>query len=70
VSPDDNDSVMTGLLILMGLVIYFVPTFIARSKKKRNAAAIFALNLFLGWTLVGWVIALVWALMVEPDKAG
>jgi uncharacterized membrane protein len=70
VSPDDNDIVMTGLLILMGLVIYFFPTIIARSKKKRNAVAIFAVNLFLGWTLVGWVIALVWALTVEPDRAG
>jgi hypothetical protein len=29
---------------------------------KRNASAIIALNLLLGWTFLGWVIALVWAL--------
>lgn len=33
----------------------------------RNASGIFLLNLFLGWTLVGWVIALVWA--VSNDKS-
>jgi hypothetical protein len=33
---------------------------------KHNAGAIFALNLLLGWTLVGWVVALVWALAVDP----
>ena len=48
-------------LILMGLIlaIYFLPTIVGRN--KRNATAILMLNLFLGWTVIGWVIALVWA---------
>ena len=29
-----------------------------------HRAAIFALNLLLGWTVVAWVIALVWALYI------
>ena len=33
-------------------------------QRKRNAAAIFVFNLLLGWTLVGWVAALVWATAV------
>ena len=45
-----------GLLI----ILYFLPSIIVRN--KRNASAIVALNLFLGWTFVGWVISLVWAL--------
>jgi hypothetical protein len=49
-----------ALLILIGLAIYFLPSMIGAH--KRNAVAIFALNLFLGWTLVGWVLSLVWAL--------
>ena len=30
--------------------------------------AIFILNAFFGWTLLGWVIALVWAAMKDPDS--
>lgn len=52
------------LLILGG---YFLPTIIAKSRRRPNTGAIFALNLFVGWTLVGWVIALVWAL-TEANK--
>ena len=44
------------------VVLYFVPAAIAADKEKHNAGAIYALNLFLGWTLIGWVVSLVWAL--------
>ncbi len=47
------------VLSAIGLSIYFLPTIIAVNRKKTNAGAIFALNLFLGWALVGWVVALV-----------
>ncbi len=43
------------LILLLFIPIYFIPTFIALNRKKSNAAAIFALNLFLGWALIGWV---------------
>lgn len=49
--------------MILGLALYLLPTIIGF--RKRNAGAIFALNLLLGWTLVGWVVALVWALTVE-----
>jgi Superinfection immunity protein len=45
-----------------GLVLYFLPAIIAFARSKRDAVSILVLNLFLGWTAIGWVIALVWAL--------
>jgi len=45
-----------------GFVIYFLPTIIAAARSKRDVMSIFVLNLLLGWTAIGWVIALVWAL--------
>jgi hypothetical protein len=45
-----------------GFVLYFLPTLVAFGRGKRDAGAIFVLNFLLGWTAVGWVIALVWAL--------
>jgi Superinfection immunity protein len=40
-------------------LLYFLPSIIGRNKK--DAGAIFLLNLLLGWTLVGWVAAFLWA---------
>jgi hypothetical protein len=45
-----------------GFVLYFLPAIIAFGRSKRDAVYIFVVNLFLGWTAIGWVIALVWAL--------
>ena len=42
-------------------VVYFIPAIVGYSKKKKNAGAILTLNLFLGWTFFGWVIALAWS---------
>ena len=51
------------LWILVILPVYFLPTYVGWS--KRNAVAIFMLNLFLGWTFFGWVVALVWSCMED-----
>lgn len=57
---------MTTLALIIIAVLYFLPTIAAYD--KRNVGAIFALNLFLGWTLVGWVIALVWACTKDTEN--
>jgi hypothetical protein len=45
----------------LGTVMYFLPTIIAAIKSKRDTLAIFLLNFFLGWSVIGWIIALIWA---------
>jgi len=47
------------ILILVAFVLYFLPSIVGWD--KRNAGGIIVLNLFLGWTLIGWVAALIWA---------
>ena len=44
-----------------GTLMYFLPSIIALAKSKRDLLAIFLLNLFLGWSVIGWIVALVWA---------
>lgn len=51
--------------ILLVVGIYFLPYIVALCREKRNSTAIAVLNLFLGWTGVAWVIALVWAVMQD-----
>jgi hypothetical protein len=48
-------------LLFIALGIYFFPSFEAFRREHRSASAILVLNIFLGWTFVGWVAALVWA---------
>jgi hypothetical protein len=58
---------MVGLvfLALAAGLVYLLPSLLAMSKK--NGLSIFALNVLLGWTFVGWVVALVWALSVDEQ---
>jgi hypothetical protein len=41
--------------------LYMLPWAIAATRRKSNSLAIMVLNLLLGWTFVGWIIALVMA---------
>lgn len=49
------------ILMLVFLGIYFFPTIVAGIRKSNSLTQVFVLNLFLGWTILGWIIALIWA---------
>ena len=56
---------MIKLLVALGylaaLLLYLAPAIIADMRKREDALAITVVNVLLGWTIVGWVAALVWA---------
>src|SRR3954453_22421542 len=47
---------------IMLVLFYFIPSLVAWSTNNHNTMAIFALNVLLGWTGIGWVAAFIWAL--------
>lgn len=49
------------LFLVTALTIYFIPAFVAYGRGHHNRAAILVLNLLLGWSFIGWVVALVWS---------
>jgi hypothetical protein len=57
----DNSGTLAIIIFFLGIAIYFLPSFNASSRKHPNRSSIFLLNLFLGWTLIGWVVSLVWS---------
>lgn len=66
---NDFGKLVSTLFFLFAIILYFYPMYEAYIQKQPNFYSIFALNLFLGWTLIGWVAALVWAIKsVEPVK--
>jgi T4 superinfection immunity protein len=61
---------IAGLILFVAFVtgaflLYLLPTIIAVMRKKENAGAIAIVNLLLGWTFIGWVIALVWSVSTQ-----
>src|SRR5258708_33916971 len=61
-APSKESATMFSLLFVVFL--YFLPAILGRDKS--DATGIFLLNLFLGWTLIGWVAAFIWA--VSSDR--
>lgn len=50
------------IFLVFAFFFYFAPAIVGEVRRHPQRHAISALNLFLGWTLLGWVAALVWAL--------
>lgn len=59
---------MLFFIIAALIVLYITPTIVAIMRVHDNIVAIVVLNLFLGWTLLFWVIALVWALYESSPR--
>jgi hypothetical protein len=49
------------LLVVVAIPFYFLPAIVAMVRRHHNEMAIDVLNLLLGWTILGWIAALVWA---------
>ena len=62
---DKNPSFDWGLFFFL-VALDFIPGIIASSRGHHNSKSIWALTILLGWTLLGWIVALVWALSSTP----
>ncbi|HGH4724232.1 TPA: superinfection immunity protein [Enterobacter hormaechei] len=45
----------------MFLIVNFIPWLVALSRDHKSKLAIFISSLFFNWTLIGWVLNLIWA---------
>ena len=61
----DND-LPSVLYVLGATFLYFLPTFLALARGHPNFFLLAIVNLSLGWTVIGWVGALVWSLTKQP----
>ena len=54
--------ILQGIAALLTVAaVYLLPSLVAAARGHHNGAAILVFNLLLGWTLLGWPLALVWA---------
>jgi hypothetical protein len=61
-NPDANvHLVLIAIVVFLGLTLYFMPWLIANHRHHHNQVPIFLVNLFFGWTAIGWLVSLIWA---------
>jgi hypothetical protein len=64
-NPIEGQMTLVAVFVV-GLVLYFLPSVVGN--RKRNRWTIFTLNLLAGWTIVGWIVAMVWASSPEASE--
>lgn len=50
-------------VLLLGL--YVLPSFIAFQREHKNRIPILVVNIFFGWSFVGWVACMAWSLTAQ-----
>ncbi|HVC44980.1 MAG TPA: superinfection immunity protein [Candidatus Binataceae bacterium] len=61
-----SDTIFFAILPLLIVFVYFLPTAAAINSYHPHSRSIFIMNLFFGWTIAGWVVALIWAIRQPP----
>ena len=56
-----------GLLVVL-VLLYFVPSIIAFRRMHHKRRAITGLNILLGWSVLGWIVAFLWALTAVQKR--
>jgi hypothetical protein len=59
---------LSSIFMVASTLGYFVPTLIGWKRQVDRLAWIFTLNFLAGWTAVGWMIALIWAMEAASDS--
>ena len=55
--------------ISAGVILWILPGIIATKRRHSNASSIWLIAIFLGWSIFGWVAALIWACSTDAVKA-
>lgn len=64
-----GDSVGIFIIIFSAALFYLLPSIIANSRKHKNKNSICVINIFFGWTILGWVVCLAWSVSSNVETA-
>jgi hypothetical protein len=56
-----SDPTIGFLLIAIILAAYFMPWLIGLNRGVNSVIVLFLVNLLLGWTIIGWIVCMIWA---------
>ena len=61
-------SIWHWIIVIVILPISFAPTIVAFARKHDQKWLVLVLNLVTGWTGIGWIAALIWAIVGKPKQ--
>lgn len=59
------ENTVTVIELILVVILYMLPTLIAYARDIPQRGKITVFNIILGWTLIGWIIAFLWARLAE-----
>ncbi len=65
-----NENTIMVILLILIVILYLLPTLLAFARDIPRRKAVTVLNIILGWTLIGWFVAFLWATLeaTTPDE--
>jgi hypothetical protein len=60
--------IVEGAVVLSVFMLYLAPAMIADARERKDAFAVTMVNILLGWTVIGWFAALIWARHPVSDR--
>lgn len=61
------DNTLIVLQLLLIAIIYMLPTLIAYARDIPQRRLITVIDIIAGWTLIGWIVCFLWALLAESE---
>lgn len=58
------------VMIVVGILLYLLPSMLAFQRSRHRRGLIVLINLLLGWTILGWIAAMVMTFRYEPPPEG
>jgi hypothetical protein len=65
----ETDAATGVVLLLILAALYFLPLIVAIARHVPNVGSVAVIDIFLGWTVIGWVVALAMAVRSVPPTA-
>ena len=63
-----NHPLVLAVALAAVVAVYFLPSLIADRRHRTDLLILALFNAVLGWTVMGWLLALLWALQRNPPK--
>jgi Superinfection immunity protein len=54
------------IFAILAVALYFTPAIVVFARRLPHSGSVIVIDVFLGWTLIGWVVALAMACRSKP----